>query len=271
MNTGIDTMARIAWRFSRPLPLAFAAVMLAGLASTPAAAKPKTEEVHDYGPPPDWTNAREMTEAAVRAKLIDPESARFEWPNGFKTGFWKPFLQPRVYGYILCGRFNSRNRFGGYAGESTFGVVIVNDVIQWVEVDDQASGFASAECQRQGAFPPAPADPTIMAQIALRNVFGLTLGVVPDGAYVANIVSGSVADRAGLKPGMVMVQLNGLTLKGIPLATVQQIVAAADGKATITLAGGTSFTLVAPPFGSPPTRQADAAPHAPIDLLPHQP
>src|ERR1041385_5343116 len=41
----------------------------------------------DYGPEPGWDGARAMTEAAPRAKMIDPASTRISWPYRFVQGY----------------------------------------------------------------------------------------------------------------------------------------------------------------------------------------
>ncbi|MCC7266926.1 MAG: hypothetical protein IT546_06255, partial [Caulobacteraceae bacterium] len=63
-----------------------------------------------------------LAETAIKARLIDPNSAQFEWPHrwreneNFKMWRWsKP-----VMGDWTCGRVNDRNRMCGYTGSSTF-------------------------------------------------------------------------------------------------------------------------------------------------------
>jgi len=54
-----------------------------------------------------------LVEAAVKERLLDPDSARFRWmqvPSNFN------FHYNRTY----CGIVNSRNRFGGYTGGAPF-------------------------------------------------------------------------------------------------------------------------------------------------------
>ena len=53
--------------------------------------------------------------------LIDPASARVSLPYGFTPTptTWKVWGVPMT-GYFTCGTVNSRNRFGGYAGEAIF-------------------------------------------------------------------------------------------------------------------------------------------------------
>jgi hypothetical protein len=73
---------------------------------------------------PDWTLFRRNAEAALRGRLIDPESAHIEWPHGFLLGSWRPLFGSRVEGYWTCGLINARNRMGGYTGATAFVVVL---------------------------------------------------------------------------------------------------------------------------------------------------
>jgi hypothetical protein len=109
---------------------------------------------------PDWSLFRRNAEAALRRRLIDPDSARIEWPNGFLLGTWKPLLQARVEGYWTCGLINARNRMGGYTGSTSF--VVVLSPQGEVKFSDVGSGrdldIVSSSCQRSASqLPPAPA------------------------------------------------------------------------------------------------------------------
>lgn len=73
---------------------------------------------------PKFGAMRIAAETAVKERLVDPESARFEWPYGFMLGDWKPLFQKRVEGWVTCGLVNSRNRMGGFAGRAWFAVVV---------------------------------------------------------------------------------------------------------------------------------------------------
>lgn len=84
---------------------------------------PGGERVYESGVP-DWATFRRNAEAALRGKLIDPDSGRIEWPYGFLYGTWKPLLGRRVDGYWTCGLINARNRMGGYTGSTYFVVVL---------------------------------------------------------------------------------------------------------------------------------------------------
>jgi hypothetical protein len=111
---------------------------------------------YTYGPAPSWERFRELGEEAIRAQLIDPESARFTWDHGFREGGFKPFLTRRWYGYVTCGLVNSRNRFGGYVGRSRFVVVIDNDRVMYSEIGGAGGAdLVSAACER-AKLPPPP-------------------------------------------------------------------------------------------------------------------
>jgi hypothetical protein len=73
---------------------------------------------------PDWSKFMRNGEVAVKSLLIDPESAQINWPYGFLFGSWRPPLSKAVEGYWTCGYVNARNRFGGFAGQTSFVVVL---------------------------------------------------------------------------------------------------------------------------------------------------
>lgn len=100
---------------------------------------------------------RKAAEGAVRERLIDPDSARFEWPYGFLNGYWKPVLQKRILGNWTCGRVNARNRMGGYAGSSAF-VVVLDDQANplYVEIGTGKDyDFTELGCQKAAKLLPA--------------------------------------------------------------------------------------------------------------------
>lgn len=104
----------------------------------------------------DTVSLRGLGEAAVRARLIDPSSADFEWPYGFVEGTWPTILKNRVFeGYITCGFVNSKNRMGGYAGRSAFVVVVKDGVVSYADVGTpRGSDFTSRSCARSAASLP---------------------------------------------------------------------------------------------------------------------
>lgn len=109
---------------------------------------------------PDWDLFRRNGEQALRSRLIDPDSARIEWPRGFLYGTWKPLLSKRIEGYWTCGLVNARNRMGGYTGSTAF--VVVMDQSGGTLYADMGSGrdydIVSAQCGNSAKLlPPAPA------------------------------------------------------------------------------------------------------------------
>lgn len=84
---------------------------------------PGDEQVFERSEP-DWPLFRRNAETALIGRLIDPDSARIEWPYGFTLGTWRPLLARRVEGYWTCGLINARNRMGGYTGATSFVVVL---------------------------------------------------------------------------------------------------------------------------------------------------
>lgn len=171
--------------------------------------------------------------------LLDPESARFEWPNGFKQGSYKPLFDRRQWGYVTCGIVNARNKLGGYAGRHQFVAVMHFDSLVFYQLDDRAGGAVQAQCDALGTFPHAPTG----EEQASESGFGFALSVVPDGAYIASTLAGGPAAGAGLKPGMVIAQINGVSLKGMELDLINRLLDATDGPTTLTIVGGYSFRL----------------------------
>lgn len=218
-------------------------VALALVAPTGAALAKDPPFGTNYGPAPDWAHYRELVETELRHRLIDPDSAKVRWPNFYIQRGFTPFLSKRVYGYATCGYLNSRNRMGGYAGEAPFIVVIDHDQVLYLQVAKSTlDAREMAQLCDKGGFPPAPSDVTAStAQVVPQaNRFGFTLTAVPDGAYIATVASGSPAERAGLKPGLVISSLNGVALKGMAAATVEQMFGGTQGEVTLqTIGGGT--------------------------------
>jgi hypothetical protein len=98
---------------------------------------------------------RKTAEDAVRRRLVDPNSAMFEWNGDFAEGTWKPFLAKRVSGWIGCGVVNSKNRMGGYSGGSAFVVVMNDNTVSFLDMDGSNSKgpLVQASCLKM-TFPP---------------------------------------------------------------------------------------------------------------------
>lgn len=110
---------------------------------------------------PDWALFRRNAENALRARLIDPDSARIQWTHGFLLGTWKPFLSKAVEGYWSCGLINARNRMGGYTGSTAFVVVIdPNGYVKYSEIGGARDiDLLSASCANSvKMLPPPPAE-----------------------------------------------------------------------------------------------------------------
>ena len=141
-----------------------------------------------------------------------PESARFEWPFGYRQGGRKPLLEARRHGYTTCGYVNSRNRLGGYVGRTAFVVVIDHDRVVHADVANNRDldfvGMGCAESARRGMFPPSetmatvsappPLTPSPTPASALKAGFAIT--PMKQGAYIDTLQPGGGAERAGLKP-----------------------------------------------------------------------
>lgn len=214
------------------LSLAVAALLAAGTVTAKESRPP-----HVYGPTPDWQAFRERGERGVFSRLIDPDSAKIMWLGGYHKGGFQPFLQRKVEGYVGCGLVNARNRMGGYTGDRAFVVVIDNDLLLYSEIDSSENGTVARQCLtalQGGLLPPVP---TASTPAKPSSASGLTLRAMPEGAYVSTVAPGSVADKAGLRPGMVIETINAISLQGMGEAMVKVIDAAGTG-ASLGLIGG---------------------------------
>ena len=67
--------------------------------------------------------------------LYDPPSAKIEWQGEPKRADLPDAKGRKVYGWLVLFNVNARNRFGGYTGRQTHGILIRNGVVV------QATGF----------------------------------------------------------------------------------------------------------------------------------
>ena len=108
---------------------------------------------------PDMETFRRAAEQTLRSRLIDPDSARIEWPYGFLRGSWKPAFQKPIEGYWTCGLVNAKNRMGGYTGSHSFvAVVSPTGIPQYVETGtgNDFDILASQCANSVKLLPPAP-------------------------------------------------------------------------------------------------------------------
>lgn len=215
--------------------------------ATPANAA-KTSADHAYGPEPTWQAFRELAETRIRNSLIDPDSAKISWTHGFRKGFYKPFLESKVFGYATCGHVNARNRMGGYTGTAMFVVVIDYDRVLYSEIGKPDGDLLTDGClkgMREGLLPRLADGPVSSDQptTASGGGFDFTTSAVPEGAYVNSVITGGAAERAGLKPGMVITDLNGVSLKGMDATTTNRLLQAVSGEAALMIIGIGSVKL----------------------------
>ena len=237
------------------------AICMLSVAAPLSAGKPDPD--YKYGPEPKLEDYRERIEARIRDSMVDPDSARISLPYGFWKGWAHPFLEYQINGYTTCGYVNAKNRMGGYAGNTSFIVVIDYGHIVYSAVG-KASGldWVSEACgngMRKGLFPRLP-DPAEARDIPVATTgagFDFATSLVPDGAYVKFVVPNGLAEKAGLKPGMVIAELNGMSLKGMDAQMTDKLFAAVTSEATLTIIG----------MGPIKVRKPPPAPNA-FDLLP---
>jgi hypothetical protein len=114
---------------------------------------------------PNWGHVRTQVEEAILKQLVDPESARIEWPYGFKWGGYKVIFSKRVFGWTSCVMVNGRNRMGGYTGSKP-AVVVYLDGVQLLTMLDDQLGIDSENCAKAG-FPSPP--PALTGRAAIAN------------------------------------------------------------------------------------------------------
>jgi len=124
---------------------------------------------------PDWTLFRRNAESTLSNRLIDPDSARIQWPHGFLMGTWKPFLSKAIQGYWTCGLINARNRMGGYTGTTAFVVVLdASGYVKYSEIGESSDyDLLTASCNKSAKLlPPPPAELTIVASTSKNSSSG---------------------------------------------------------------------------------------------------
>jgi hypothetical protein len=239
-------MAAVPKRLFRPLGLAL-------LAAAAVAATPPSPVPEDYGPQPTFPDAIRIGEAAIRDRMIDPDSARIEWPYNFIAGTLKPLLGHRNAGYYTCGFVNARNRMGGYTGKVWFLIMERDGKVTSLDIGapDQIEP-ASATCPglvKKGFFPAAPAAQPVTPAAAMaaaqsgadaaaqKGGWGISFAPTPYGLMLVAVAEGGAAKAAGLKQGEVVEALNGISVKGMPLEQAAQLLGRAGTTLTFTIIG----------------------------------
>lgn len=222
--------------FARQVRYIIAATMACAAMALASPASAGGWDPHQYGPKPDWAQFKELGEAAIRDKLIDPDSAKFQWPSGYEIGAYKPFMGKYVYGYFTCGYVNSRNRMGGYVGRTPF--VIVEDFGTVLLADMGA--LVGQFCDKT-TFPPVPA-----ASAGPDSPIGVDFITTAGGAFVNSVAPGGPGDKAGLKLGMIVTKINGIAVKGMSVDLLRQLLAGVEGTANLEMSSGDLIKVTKP-------------------------
>lgn len=193
----------------------------------------------DVGETPAWERFKQIGIASLRSSLIDPDSAKVEWPYVAIGGSLKAPFGKRRTGFFTCGLVNAKNRMGGYTGTTFFLIMIRNGALVSLDIGgiDQID-TATVSCSdfvKKGMFP-------LVANIAVATppnepTLGFLIKAVPDGAYISSVNTGSPADAAGLVPGMVISAVNGIQLKGFDDSAIVRVVQATVGTIKLSIIG----------------------------------
>jgi hypothetical protein len=126
-------------------------LLLAGCATAPSA-----DEIvaATSQPAPDRAAGTAMIEQAVRETLKDPDSAKFEWPHGFVSGWYQQPFGKKYVGWITCGTVNAKNSYGGYVGKQAVIGVINGGAVIGTDLDSPGiyggGGLVSSACSKIG-------------------------------------------------------------------------------------------------------------------------
>lgn len=216
-----------------------------------------------YGPHPSWEDAVRLGNSAIQKSLIDPESARIEWPFTLIGGTLTLPNKPPASGWYTCGWVNAKNRMGGYVGRSRFLIMFQQGQPTIVEVGGHGGGgLAESVCvdlaskgwlrssglEALGAMAPSQIAPSSEATrqayqtladagAQQRGGMGLALLSTPAGAVIMAIAPGSPAERAGLKVGQVIESVGGVSAKGMPLEALSAIISNLPDEVELKIAG----------------------------------
>lgn len=205
-----------------------------------AFAAPSTAIAKDqyiYGPEPDWDRYKVVAEAAMRARLPDPDNYTLSWPNGYMQYHWDH--KGSFYGYLTCGEMRTLTPVKDRHPLTNFIIVIERDEVKTIDISGrEGNSLVNITCQnfvRKGQLPPAklmevPKDLTIAT-------LGAKIRIMPEGAYVIQTVPGSLAARAAVAPGMVITRVNGIALAGTGTAMAKVLESDASALTLETAAG----------------------------------
>lgn len=219
------------------------------------AAPAATPAIVGYGATPTFQDAVAISERAVRARLIDPDSAKFEWPYNFVGGTLKALFGRTRAGFWSCGLLNSRNRMGGFAGQSWVLVMLRDGAISSIDIGESeqvdAASVTCANAMKRGLLPLAPAAAQQVTQPPAAPVTTMPppgpMGVVvqpsPIGVLIVSVSPGSIADKAGMKPGTVISAVNGVPTKDFPPAQMITLVQTVAPTVVFSIIGASDVTI----------------------------
>lgn len=217
-----------------------------------------------YGAPPPWEEAVREGNSAIQRKLVDPESARVEWPYTLIGGtLTLPGQQPQN-GWYTCGFVNAKNRLGGYGGREVFLIMFQAGKPTIVEIGGRggngsademcadlaekgalkSSGLESLGAMNPSALPP-PTQAVDQAYQTVANAsaqqpggIGVSLTATPVGAVIMAVGSNSPAEKAGLKVGQIIESVEGINIKGMPLEALKAIMKNQPDRVALKVTGG---------------------------------
>lgn len=199
--------------------------------------------VVDPGAKPDLQRMRLAGELIMKRRLIDPESARFEWPYGLIQGRVKISKGGEVEGWLTCGFVNSKNRMGGYAGSVRVLIFGHQPDTFIAELGDQDDfSYADLICRpavKKGLLPLAGSD----GLAPVVKPLGFTYQATPIGSVVLGVVAGSSADAAGMKSGQIIETVNGISIKGLDASAQMAAVGAPADQLDFGLSNGSKLTV----------------------------
>jgi hypothetical protein len=121
--------------------LIFALALVYGCATTPTQ---REFETADYGLYPE--KFEEIIKAYYSTILFDPYSAVYTFNKPVKA--WNRI--ENIFGWVVCGTVNGKNRLGAYVGAKPFYILIRNN--QVIVCYDSDPAFVDGVCRGSGAF-----------------------------------------------------------------------------------------------------------------------
>ncbi|OYW50747.1 MAG: hypothetical protein B7Z34_02670 [Novosphingobium sp. 12-62-10] len=194
----------------------------------------------------------QAAQAEISSSLVDPGSAVYTWPYTFEIIEENPLFGQRTKRWRTCGTLNARNKMGGYSGTSFVIAEFEGGKLAATGVgEDERFDVVNMVCERwikRGMIRSvAPGIPSrLNANPASQASVGIGFVPSPAGAVIVAVAPGSIADRAGLKVGQVIVSVNEISLKGRSQAEALTILGALPPTYVMSIAGSMPVTITRP-------------------------